>query len=151
MYECFCVQKRPMQTDGWPEVDQGKQPDLIKEEDLLQAKNVILTWIKDLRAQPEVWKIQITTNLTWFCSFIQKKNITLILLQQSVWPGEPVAKVLEDLQSAWRWGRAPNLLTAMELVMWTLMVQRPDKVGVIVAVHRVWSLTPRVLSAVHQV
>lgn len=50
------------------------------------------------------------------------------VFQQSVWPGEPVVKVLEDLQSAWRWGRAPNLLTAMELVMWTLMVQRPDKV-----------------------
>lgn len=91
--------KRPMQTDGWPEMDEGKQPDLISEQDLMQAKNVILTWIKDLRAQPE----------------------------QSVWPGEPVAKVLEDLQSAWRWGRTPNLLTAMELVMWTLMVQRPDK------------------------
>lgn len=41
-----------------------------------------------------------------------------------------MAKVLEDLQSAWRWGRVPNLLTAMELVMWTLIVQRPDKVGV---------------------
>lgn len=60
---------------------------------------------------------------------------TLIMLQQSVWPGEPVAKVLEDLQSAWRWGRVPNLLTAMELVMWTLMLQRPDKVGVHVTVH----------------
>uniref|UniRef100_A0A667YFS8 Si:ch73-364h19.2 n=1 Tax=Myripristis murdjan TaxID=586833 RepID=A0A667YFS8_9TELE len=42
---------------------------------------------------------------------------------QSVWPGEPVAKVLDDLQSAWRWGRMPNLLTAMELVMWTLILQ----------------------------
>lgn len=50
-----------------------------------------------------------------------------------MWPGEPVAKVLEDLQSAWRWGRVPNLLTAMELVMWTLMLQRPDKVGICVA------------------
>lgn len=50
------------------------------------------------------------------------------VLQQSVWPGEPVVKALEDVQSAWRWGRAPNLLTAMELVMWTLTVQRPDKV-----------------------
>lgn len=60
---------------------------------------------------------------------------TLIMLQQSVWPGEPVAKVLEDLESAWRWGRVPNLLTAMELVMWTLMLQRPDKVGVHVTIH----------------
>lgn len=54
--------------------------------------------------------------------------LPLIILQGSVWPGEPVAKALDDLQSAWRWGRAPNLLTAMELVMWTLMLQRPDKV-----------------------
>ncbi|AWP18715.1 putative butyrophilin subfamily 3 member A3-like isoform 2 [Scophthalmus maximus] len=93
------TKKRPMQTDGWPEINEGKLPDQINEEDLLQAKNVILNWIKDLRAQPE----------------------------QSVWPGEPVAKVLEDLQSAWRWGRVPNLLTAMELIMWILMLQRPDK------------------------
>lgn len=48
--------------------------------------------------------------------------------QQSVWPGEPVAKVLEDLQSAWRWGRTPNLLTAMDLIMWTVIAQHPDKV-----------------------
>lgn len=51
---CFCVQKRPMQTDGWPEVDELKHPDLINEQDLLEAKTVILNWIKDLRAQPEV-------------------------------------------------------------------------------------------------
>lgn len=91
--------KKLMQTDGWPEIDEGKQPDLINGQDLEQAKAVILNWIKDLRAQPE----------------------------QSVWPGEPVAKMLEDLQSAWRWGRAPNLQSAMELVLWTLVSQRPDK------------------------
>lgn len=51
--------------------------------------------------------------------------------QQSVWPGEPVAKVLEDLQSAWRWSRAPNLLAAMEIVMWALVVQPPEKVRVV--------------------
>lgn len=39
-----------------------------------------------------------------------------------------MAKVLEDLQSAWRWGRAPNLQAAMEMVMWALVVQKPDKV-----------------------
>lgn len=43
-----------MQTDGWPEIDEGKQPDLINGQDLEQAKAVILNWIKDLRAQPEV-------------------------------------------------------------------------------------------------
>ncbi|KAM6905452.1 butyrophilin subfamily 3 member A3 [Xenentodon cancila] len=91
--------KRTMQTDGWPEMDESKLHDLINVQDLSQAKNVVLNWVKDLRAQPE----------------------------QTVWPGEPVAKVLEDLQSAWRWGRAPNLITAMELVMWTLILQRPDK------------------------
>ncbi|MEQ2183486.1 hypothetical protein GOODEAATRI_033164, partial [Goodea atripinnis] len=91
--------KKLMQSDGWPEVDEGKQPDLINGQDLEQAKAVIVNWIKDLRAQPE----------------------------QSVWPGEPVAKILEDLQSAWRWGRAPNLLAAMEFVLWTLVSQRPNK------------------------
>ncbi|KAM8824446.1 butyrophilin subfamily 3 member A3 [Synchiropus picturatus] len=64
-----------------------------------QAKALIQDWIMDLRAQPE----------------------------QSVWPGEAVVKALEDLKSAWRWGRLPNLLTAMELVMWTLVMQSPDK------------------------
>lgn len=43
-----------MQTDGWPEVDEVKQFDLINEQDILQAKAVILNWVKDLRAQPEV-------------------------------------------------------------------------------------------------
>lgn len=43
-----------MQTDGWPEFDEGKCAEVFKEEDLLQAKTVILNWVKDLRAQPEV-------------------------------------------------------------------------------------------------
>lgn len=43
-----------MQTDGWPEMDEGKHPDLINEQDIQQAKTMILNWIKDLRAQPEV-------------------------------------------------------------------------------------------------
>lgn len=54
-----------MQTDGWPEMDEGKLPDLINELDLLQAKNVILNWIKDLRAQPEVGR----SLITYFCRF----------------------------------------------------------------------------------
>lgn len=91
--------KRPMQTDGWPEKNESKQPNVINEQDLLQAKTVLLNWMKDVRAQPE----------------------------QSVWPGEPIVKVLGDLQSSWRWGRVPNLLAAMELVMWTLVFQQPDK------------------------
>lgn len=43
-----------MQTDGWPEMVEGKLPDMINEQDLLQAKAMILNWVKDLRAQPEV-------------------------------------------------------------------------------------------------
>uniref|UniRef100_A0A3Q3WGD2 B30.2/SPRY domain-containing protein n=1 Tax=Mola mola TaxID=94237 RepID=A0A3Q3WGD2_MOLML len=92
-------QKRPMQTDGWPKMEEFEQTAMLNTQDLLQARIAMLKWMKDLRAQPE----------------------------QSVWPGEPVEKVLEDLQSAWRWGRMPNLLTAMELVMWTFMIQCPDK------------------------
>jgi len=90
--------KRPMQTDGWPEIDCSKL-DQANEQDVELAKMVIFTWIKDLRAQPE----------------------------KSVWPGDSVAKALNDLESAWRWARVPNLLTAMELVMWTLMSQTLDK------------------------
>lgn len=45
---------RPMQTDGWPEMNEGKQPSVTSEKDLQQAKAVILEWIKDIRAQPEV-------------------------------------------------------------------------------------------------
>lgn len=43
-----------MQTDGWPGMDDGKQPDVSNENDLQQAKDAILDWIKDIRAQPEV-------------------------------------------------------------------------------------------------
>ncbi|CAL8289326.1 unnamed protein product [Boreogadus saida] len=91
--------KSSLQSDGWPEMPGLSKEDLYDEEGLQQAKTIITNWTKDLRAQPE----------------------------KSVWPGEPVAKVLEDLQSAWRWGRMPTLLTAMELVMWTLICQSLDK------------------------
>ncbi|XP_061702441.1 E3 ubiquitin-protein ligase TRIM22 [Syngnathoides biaculeatus] len=91
--------KRPMQTDGWPETDGDKRCEVTDEKDVLKAKLFLLEWMKDLRAQPE----------------------------KSVWPGETVANILEDLRSAWRWGRVPNLLTAMELVLWTVMLQNSDK------------------------
>ena len=58
------MQKRPLQTDGWPEMDEVKQPDMINEQDVLQAKTVILNWIKDLRAQPEVGKSKYTVNIS---------------------------------------------------------------------------------------
>lgn len=43
-----------MQTDGWPETDEDKQPDLMTLHDLQLAKTAILNWVQDLRAQPEV-------------------------------------------------------------------------------------------------
>ncbi|XP_046874899.1 butyrophilin subfamily 1 member A1 [Hypomesus transpacificus] len=97
--------KRPMQTEGWPkktEQDDQEEPEKDQEEqekDLEKAKAVLLTWVKDLRAQPE----------------------------QSVCPGEAVSRALEDLQSAWKWNRTPNLLAAMELVMMTLLSLGLDK------------------------
>ncbi|XP_054614959.1 RING finger protein 39 [Dunckerocampus dactyliophorus] len=91
--------KRPMQTDGWPEITGNKQCDLTDQLEVQKAKLALLDWVKDWQTQPE----------------------------QSVWPGKCVAKVLEDLRSAWRWGHVPNLLHAMELVLWTLMLGDPDK------------------------
>uniref|UniRef100_A0A8C7CIR2 B30.2/SPRY domain-containing protein n=2 Tax=Oncorhynchus kisutch TaxID=8019 RepID=A0A8C7CIR2_ONCKI len=91
--------KRPMQTDGWPEESEWREQDLFSENEMENAKRTIINWTKDLRAQPE----------------------------QSVWPGEAVAQVLEDLQAAWRSRHMPNLLTAMELLMWVLLTQGLDK------------------------
>lgn len=51
---CVCLQKRPLQTDGWPEMDELEQAGWSDGQDAQQAKAVILNWVKDLRAQPEV-------------------------------------------------------------------------------------------------
>lgn len=61
-----------MQTDGWPEMDDVKHPDMINEQDLLQAKAVILNWIKDLRAQPEVRSIN---NIYCYPGFVDSVDI----------------------------------------------------------------------------
>uniref|UniRef100_A0A3B4UFZ0 Zgc:194990 n=1 Tax=Seriola dumerili TaxID=41447 RepID=A0A3B4UFZ0_SERDU len=37
--------------------------------------------------------------------------------EPSVWPGEPVLMMLDDLEFQWKRGRLPNLLPAMELVI----------------------------------
>ncbi|KAF7698174.1 E3 ubiquitin-protein ligase TRIM69 [Silurus meridionalis] len=91
--------KRPLQTDGWPENNNWMELALSSEQDIENAKRLIMTWIKDLRAQPE----------------------------QSVWPGEQVVMVLEDLQKQWRRGRVPTLQTAVELIFWTLLTKELDK------------------------
>lgn len=42
-------------------------------------------------------------------------------MQPTVWPGEPVLMMLDDLEFQWKRGRLPNLLPAMELVMLAVM------------------------------
>ncbi|MED6289110.1 hypothetical protein CHARACLAT_032965, partial [Characodon lateralis] len=64
--------KKLMQSDGWPEMDEGKQPDLINGQDLEQAKAVIVNWIKDLRAQPEVGSLNMQINLSVILDFQHK-------------------------------------------------------------------------------
>ncbi|TNN48643.1 E3 ubiquitin-protein ligase TRIM39 [Liparis tanakae] len=41
--------------------------------------------------------------------------------QPTIWPGEPVVMMLEDLEFQWKRGRLPNLLPAVELVMLAVM------------------------------
>ncbi|KAL6477098.1 hypothetical protein MHYP_G00155970 [Metynnis hypsauchen] len=91
--------KRPMQTDGWPEKSDWMELALTSEQDIESAKKLITNWTKDLRAQPE----------------------------QSVWPGEQVVVVLDDLEKHWRRGRMPTLQPAMELIFWTLLAKELDK------------------------
>lgn len=38
-------------------------------------------------------------------------------IQPTVWPGEPVLMMLDDLEFQWKRGRLPSLLPAMELIM----------------------------------
>ncbi|XP_029933151.1 erythroid membrane-associated protein [Myripristis murdjan] len=46
----------------------------------------------------------------------------------TVWPGEPVLMMLDDLEFQWKRGRLPNLLPAMELVMLAVLnANNPDK------------------------
>ncbi|KAG7281141.1 hypothetical protein CRUP_032844 [Coryphaenoides rupestris] len=45
--------KKPMQSDGWPEMPELSEQELNDEQILQQAKTIILNWTKDLRAQPE--------------------------------------------------------------------------------------------------
>lgn len=50
-------------------------------------------------------------------------------LQPTVWPGEPVLMMLDDLEFQWKRGRLPSLLLAMELVMLAVLnADSPAKV-----------------------
>ncbi|XP_072312726.1 butyrophilin subfamily 3 member A3 isoform X2 [Eucyclogobius newberryi] len=59
------------------------------EADMGAHKRLILDWSRQIRSSPE----------------------------PSVWPGEPVLMILDDLEFQWKRGRLPTLLPAMELVL----------------------------------
>uniref|UniRef100_A0A3Q0SL19 Zgc:194990 n=1 Tax=Amphilophus citrinellus TaxID=61819 RepID=A0A3Q0SL19_AMPCI len=59
------------------------------EYDMGPHKRVIMDWTREIKGRP----------------------------QPTVWPGEPVLMMLDDLEFQWKRGRLPNLLPAMELVM----------------------------------
>ncbi|XP_030646220.1 butyrophilin subfamily 3 member A1 [Chanos chanos] len=114
--------KRPMQTDGWPEQADWRELALSSEQDIESAKRLILSWTKELKTQPE----------------------------QSVWPGEAVVVVLDDLERHWRKGRMPNLQSAMELVFWTLMTKEPDQES-IPRQWLIWKQRSHKIGAVHYI
>ncbi|CAL8304414.1 unnamed protein product [Lota lota] len=70
------------------------------EYEMAPHKRVILDWALDIKSRPEA----------------------------SIWPGEPVLMMLDDLEFQWKRGRLPNLLPAMELIMLALLnAHSPEK------------------------
>uniref|UniRef100_A0A3Q1GGY7 Zgc:194990 n=1 Tax=Acanthochromis polyacanthus TaxID=80966 RepID=A0A3Q1GGY7_9TELE len=63
------------------------------EYDMGPYKRVIMDWTRDIKSRP----------------------------QPTVWPGEPVLMMLDDLEFQWKRGRLPSLLPAMELVILAVM------------------------------
>lgn len=59
------------------------------ESDMGPHKRLIMDWTRQIRSRP----------------------------QPTVWPGEPVLMMLDDLEFQWKRGRLPNLLPALELVL----------------------------------
>ncbi|KAM6963915.1 erythroid membrane-associated protein [Tautogolabrus adspersus] len=77
--------------------------------------------------------------------------------QPTVWPGEPVLMMLDDLEFQWKRGRLPNLLPAMELIMlavlnadssvkedvtkqWLVRKQRSQRIDAVRYIpHSVWN------------
>uniref|UniRef100_A0A3Q3RHT4 Zgc:194990 n=1 Tax=Mastacembelus armatus TaxID=205130 RepID=A0A3Q3RHT4_9TELE len=57
--------------------------------DMGPYKRVIMDWTREIKSRP----------------------------QPTIWPGEPVLMMLDDLEFQWKRGRLPNLLPAMELIM----------------------------------
>ncbi|KAM8889712.1 butyrophilin subfamily 1 member A1 [Synchiropus picturatus] len=77
--------------------------------------------------------------------------------QPTVWPGEPVLMMLDDLEFQWKRGRLPNLLPAVELIMlavlnahspvqedvtkqWLVLKQRSQRIDAVRYIpHFVWN------------
>lgn len=62
-------------------------------------------------------------------SYSETADFLSVPLQPTVWPGEPVLMMLDDLEFQWKRGRLPTLLLAMELVMLAVLnADSPAKV-----------------------
>ncbi|KAJ8389174.1 hypothetical protein AAFF_G00123800 [Aldrovandia affinis] len=91
------------QTKGWP--DKRDRSELLEnwsQQDMERAEMTILEWSRELRTQPEL----------------------------SVWPGESVVVTLDDIEAQWKKGRMPNLVSAMELVIWAVLTEGLNKEAV---------------------
>lgn len=57
-------------------------------------------------------------------------------VQPTVWPGEPVLMMLDDLEFQWKRGRLPNLLPAVELIILAVLnADNPVKVWISIAMY----------------
>uniref|UniRef100_A0A673CYI7 Zgc:194990 n=1 Tax=Sphaeramia orbicularis TaxID=375764 RepID=A0A673CYI7_9TELE len=78
------------------------------EGDMGPHKRLIMDWTREIKSRP----------------------------QPTIWPGEPVLMMLDDLEFQWKRGRLPNLLPAMELIMLAVLnADSPIKVRTIVLRH----------------
>lgn len=99
------------------------------EGDMGPHKRLIMDWTREIKSRP----------------------------QPTIWPGEPVLMMLDDLEFQWKRGRLPNLLPAMELVMlavlnadspvkedvtkqWLVRKQRSQRIDAVRYIpHSVWN------------
>ncbi|XP_036938400.1 erythroid membrane-associated protein [Acanthopagrus latus] len=97
--------------------------------DMGPHKRVIMDWTREMKSRP----------------------------QPTIWPGEPVLMMLDDLEFQWKRGRLPNLLPAMELFLlavlnadspvkedvtkqWLVRKQRSQKIDAVRYIpHSVWN------------
>ncbi|XP_071210480.1 E3 ubiquitin-protein ligase TRIM39-like isoform X2 [Salvelinus alpinus] len=47
--------------------------------------------------------------------------------QDSVYPGEDVCSVLQDLEGQWKRGKLPNMLPVMDFLIWTVLQEQPQE------------------------